>query len=442
LDVLAWNSQQEKMDVVAEEWDDILLSHQYRLSLRSAPSQSSFRVLALIFYELLDEEEKKQEQNSFPFVWTPMSYTTTSSKTHATGSGDVGPGDNTEQQQLQRRYIVGTNDEPGFIGGAICAERAAMVQLRFAPPHRITKLVIGTDSTDPISPGLLCREFLAGHGSRTPQLQQLSWKLPVISSGSMCRRCQKRDQELFGSWSSSSDSSSCCIDDYPHHDIPVLQTSLGQLYPYPSPYTRLSAKDSASLGKAFCLHCQREPQGTCNKYENPIIERLVEMAVHEAQQQLELTRQKGPDAEIHPIYFGAAVAFRDGQIATSHQWSALEYGCTLDAVSQLATPLQTISKSSNTSDNHDNPPIWLVQVDQFGIAHAPFAPARAFLTEHGYGTCNIVLHDTENAIDASPTPDTVSDWKLIHVPAIDLAPHAPSWCTGTNKPTSTRKTGC
>ena len=52
------------------------------------------------------------------------------------------------------------------MGGATCAERAAMVQLRFAPPHKLTKLVIATDSLDAISPGILCREFLAGHGKQ------------------------------------------------------------------------------------------------------------------------------------------------------------------------------------------------------------------------------------------------------------------------------------
>jgi hypothetical protein len=104
--------------------DDILLSHRYRLSLTSSPSQSSFRVLALLFFEPEVEDAKNPNVSTLP-PWVPQT----------TPDG--------------RTYIVGTNDEPGYMGGAICAERAAMVQLRFVPKFTITKLVIATDSTEP-----------------------------------------------------------------------------------------------------------------------------------------------------------------------------------------------------------------------------------------------------------------------------------------------------
>jgi len=34
----------------------------------------------------------------------------------------------------------------------------------------------------------------------------------------------------------------------------------------------------------------------------------------------------------------------------------------------------------------------VVQVDQFGILHAPFASARAFLVEYGHGDATVLVH--------------------------------------------------
>ena len=93
----------------------------------------------------------------------------------------------------------------------------------------------------------------------------------------------------------------------------------------------------------------------------------------------------------HPIRYGAAVLFSDNTVSIASQKVAIEYGCTLDAVGQLAS---IIDKKALQLDE-DTPgirPILLVQCDQFGIAHPPFAQGRAFLTERGYGDCKILLH--------------------------------------------------
>lgn len=39
-------------------------------------------------------------------------------------------------------------------------------------------------------------------------------------------------------------------------------------------------------------------------------------------------------------------------------------------------------------------PKLLIMVDQYGVAHAPFAQARALLTEHGFGHIGILVHDS------------------------------------------------
>ncbi len=66
--------------------------------------------------------------------------------------------------QSERYHIVRTNDEPHSVGGLICAERAALMQLRLTPDLReITKIIIVTDEVNAISPGMLCCEFMTRH---------------------------------------------------------------------------------------------------------------------------------------------------------------------------------------------------------------------------------------------------------------------------------------
>eukprot|EP00536_Pseudo-nitzschia_multiseries_P008672 jgi/Psemu1/198713/e_gw1.224.91.1 len=309
----------------AEDWSDAYLAHKYRLSLPSSPSQSNFRVLALLFYEEIQQNER------------------------------------------DRNYIVGTNDEPGYMGGAICAERAAMVQLRFVPAFRITKVVIATDcETVPISPGMLCREFLAGHG------ESVSWDLKVISTGSQCTLCKRKDEDIF----------------------PTL-TTIAELYPFPSPFTRLTAPQSTLRDAA---------------------KRLLELAISEAKQSV--SNEAG--RENHPVYFGAAVVFEDESVSTSHQSSALEYGCSLDAVSQLVPYIE----------DKDCAPVLIVQADQYGVAHSPFAPARAYLSEHDYGDCRVLLHDTD--VDDVACLDR---WHLKEVKVTDLAPTPPTWTMSASSDT-------
>eukprot|EP00980_Cylindrotheca_fusiformis_P002105 scaffold473_cov132-Cylindrotheca_fusiformis.AAC.10 len=356
-----------------EDKEDIQLANELRLSL-SKPSQSSFRVLALLFYSTSSTEEGAK------YCLPPW-------VAQKTKTGE-------------RTYIVGTNDEPGFMGGAICAERAAMVQLRFVPSFRITKLVICTDSTEPISPGMLCREFLAGHDS-------VPWDVRVLCTGCICTKCSKRDEELWFVPEGDRGSSHCL--DGSEHVVPRLETTLSALYPYPSPYTRLTSSESVTLGVEYSNSVQLESLRD-GLQDDDTAKRLLELAILEA-------RSNHSDGDTHPIQFGAAVAFADGTIVTSHQSSALEYGCTLDAVSQLV-PHFVNDKSMI--------PVVLVQADQYGIAHTPFAPARSFLSEHGYGDCRVLLHDAPDVSD-------IGTWSLRTIPVADLAPTAPTWTTSTDR---------
>ena len=62
----------------------------------------------------------------------------------------------------EKGWISGTNSETAYIGGSICAERAAAVQLRELPcSASVTGLYLISDlKNDCITPGVLCREYL------------------------------------------------------------------------------------------------------------------------------------------------------------------------------------------------------------------------------------------------------------------------------------------
>lgn len=90
---------------------------------------------------------------------------------------------------------------------------------------------------------------------------------------------------------------------------------------------------------------------------------------------------------LHPIKYGAAVFFSDGSIAQAYQKQSQEYGCTLDAVTQLASFIEHKIEGGRIR------PILLAQCDQFGIAHAPFAEARAYLSEYGHNDMFVALHN-------------------------------------------------
>ena len=148
---------------------------------------------------------------------------------------------------------------------------------------------------------------------------------------------------------------------------------------------------------------------------------------------MEVTAMESHQKLAHPIRYGAAVLFSDSTVAIASQKVALEYGCTLDAVGQLASVIDR--KAIHIEE--DSPacrPVLLVQCDQFGIAHAPFAPGRAFLTERGYGDCKVLVHqkrpfksviEQSNGSDGKADADNSTDLRLIEVEANDLAPAPP-----------------
>ena len=89
----------------------VILANKMRLLLPTSPSQSFFRVYALIIISINNDSETL--------------------------------------------IIHGTNSEASYIGSSICAERSALVKLRYFNNPKILKVIIVTDLNYPVAPGNL-----------------------------------------------------------------------------------------------------------------------------------------------------------------------------------------------------------------------------------------------------------------------------------------------
>lgn len=273
-----------------------------RLELHSSPTQSNFRVYCLLIVKLKD---------------------------------------------LSHVIIEGTNCEQGYIGGAICAERAALTKLRMMDHPSIIKIVVTTDSANAISPGVLCREFLMS--SAEPSV-------PVIMGNS--------------------DSSK------------ISECTLGYLYPFPYVHRYITRTNLLEAAESFTRKLI-DTQKILS--ENLDIRRLYQAASE--------CNKNDKNDRLHPVRFSSAVMFGDGSVECAWQLKGLEYGCTLDPVSQLIREMERrrIYVSDAEVDGQMTAK-YLLMVDQFGVCHAPFAQARALLTEHGYDLVKILVHDSDGVL--------------------------------------------
>ena len=466
MDPLAYDSSYK------EDLEDIILAHKHRLTLKTAPKQSNFRVVALVFYKL-------KHQDPFEILPNESKYDVHNFCNRNFYKKSIG----TENIQDERLYVVGANEEPCHMGGSICAERSALAQLRFVPNlDRVTKVVIATDTENEVMPGMLCREFMAS---------LIPWDTPIVLSGGTCRHCGL-DVTAANVWgqengevTAQSECNGVCFANFHNkrhpqvsgmHDFLRRKVTVRDLYPYPSPYVKLSSNESVMLGKMFsknfettgmdesktidqnsdfmpldedqiCVevnsgenrlsahkNCEckkdyeirRQSISTCstepmsdessltsdnyryseskyaedepNQFSSPVrndrkkprttddcsnLVQLLSKHIVRCAQEAALNDAKC----LHPIKYGAAVFFSDGSIAQTHQKQSQEYGCTLDAVTQLASFIEHKIEGGRIR------PILLVQCDQFGIAHAPFAEARAYLSEYGHNDMFVAIHN-------------------------------------------------
>ena len=90
--------------------------------------------------------------------------------------------------------------------------------------------------------------------------------------------------------------------------------------------------------------------------------------------------------ELHPIRYAAGVLYENGDIDVASQNKALEYGNSIDPVTKLVPKFEEKLRIGVR-------PIAVLQCDQFGNLHAPFAPARSYLSEYGFRDLVVLVHD-------------------------------------------------
>jgi hypothetical protein len=283
--------------------------------------------------------------------------------------------------------------------------------MRFLPTSAvIRKIVIVTDNDKPISPGLLCREFIFS-------LAQPDTPIVLASN----------DNSI------------------------ISKFTISSIHPYPYAY-RYQTRDTLSEFALRLSHKVKTIDNTLHTGAKLLFDKATE-ALHLDK----LTK-------LHPLQFAAAVLFSNGEMEVAWQLKGMEYGCTLDPVVQLiremekrrfCRPCVTTNmrkrklqedNDDDDDDNHDDnnsgrrintdtttessitstveseqfivAPTLLLLIDQHGLAHAPFAQARALLTEHGYGDLSIIVHDCESLQPvlvraAELTPEPPSGGKLL-----------------------------
>lgn len=309
----------EKVDLERLLQDDasfVKLANEGRENLGGYPAQSKFRVFAILVIEKTD--------GSFCLV-------------------------------------KGANAEQGYIGGSICAERAALCSLRFLDKPIIRQVVVVTDSDSPTSCGALCREFLMSHASPDT---------PVVmgnAEGNLVARC-----------------------------------ALSDLWPQPYQYR----------------YCDRATVVEAAKLAASGLQDIADADIRKLYDKARSVNALDHADALHPIRFSAAALFDDGSMEAAWQLKGLEYGCTLDAISQLIRDIEKkkyCSPCTAPGDATVHPhqvglvvkPVMLVMCDQFGVAHAPFAQARALLYEHGYRYVKILVHDKEGALNSVSVDELV-----------------------------------
>jgi cytidine deaminase len=272
--------------------------------------------------------------------------------------------------------IAGANDEPSpTLSGSICAERATFLRLRIeevekGTNRKVRTVYIVSDAAKPVPPGLLCREYMYGHAACSTDTR-------VVMQSAEAKE----------------------------HPVAWIST-LKELYPYPSIYMGLDVNEQVKMGTIYANEYVRDDESMVQ---------LLGMSKKEIDQLVQAAKQATDydnHDSIHAMRYGAAVALLlEGstiEIVTASQRKAVEYGSSLDPVCQLAL-------SMFRPDGTRQLALAIVMVDQFGNAHAPFAPARSFLAEHGFGGCFCILN----------TRGTDGALRRHAVPADDLAPFVP-----------------
>ena len=263
-------------------------------------------------------------------------------------------------------YATGQNTESCWMHHSLCAERSCLVKLRDHPDGHLHlrqthSIFIVSDSTDAITPGLLCREMLSSFIPLATPIH-LGWKAHPTAP------LQMRTVTL--------------LDLFP---CPPLYRGcrpadiLARFPPPPAPLVVTLPADVAC------------PPGVTRSSVNALLAAVVD----------QLARDTGP---WHFLHLAAGVTFSDGSLFATHQSKCVEYSCTVPVDAKV---FSEIERRQALGQSVAGP---LVLLDHLGTLHAPCAQTRAQLAEHGWGALPCLVHAP--APRAPPPPSS-------HQPAAD-----------------------
>lgn len=301
-------------------------------------------------------------------------------------------------QKGQERYLTGVNSETCVLPSAICAERTALLQLRLSPHgyRRISTIYITATAPGPISPGMLCREFMQEYTVPSTRIFLFS---PSFTADSI----ENIVPSTVGTLEYDSQTGT--------YEIPkdkwVCIAGIGKLYPYPPLYHKVARDNLVTFGNnysvtmkpfnhTFAEQCLNQ---SIHLNESVTIDRskLIELLVNLYKTVRTVAAESTPADQLYPIHRAAGIIFSDGSIIHCREQKCLEYGCTRDAIVGLS---HLVTMHTSTTTNYRNQrivqPLVLIQTDQFGICTAPAAAPRAWLHEYGYDTLVIPIHTVQN----------------------------------------------
>lgn len=232
------------------------------------------------------------------------------------------------------------------------------------------------DNEKPISPGALCREYLISACCRCSVCQVDSCTTGLFTPVVMANARGDR----------------------------ISRCRVGELYPVPYLYRSVCRGQLTAVAKLYGDHAAAQSAS------DAVLEKMKSVVTAAYDEAKAMERHWSLQGRIHPLHIAAACLFDNGDIETARQLTGLEYGCTVDPVTLLVREMvlrrhhdhDSGGVSSGTSSISElkqqkqrrpqSKPIAIAAVDQFGVAHAPFAAARALLSEHGFGDV-VVLAD-------------------------------------------------
>ncbi|CAD7958467.1 unnamed protein product [Amoebophrya sp. A120] len=343
------------------------------------------------------------------------------------------------------QIAVGANMESTGLCSGVCAERVALTHLRTVDQDAdVQQLVILTDSPDFIAPGAMCREFMAEHFGIYEK------RVPIYLVASK--------GEVSKNGASSCDSAVLDADADPDnvrvvddHTTSCTRTNtswrhtvcfMQDLWRFRCCFIGQKRDDCEAFGGEVSKCCEPVVQRESNNAEldmdvlspdqarartSPLPHAESFRALYERirEKHREIAAQRQGKPHYHPLFLVAgAMTLSRRKTFLAAQTQSIEYPGSVDAVSKVLVFLEkeqedlqlaSVAGDENKSvvENNDvlaahhkftctttrrldqpEAPVLILLVDQFGICHAPAAPARAYFAEQGnFEFVHTLVHD-------------------------------------------------